>query len=223
MASHDYPRSLKCKEEQASRREMLSQPHISPLTKYVIGLRKVFGNGWYVPDFDPMDGGIEAQILFLFEKPGTMTDPNGKHNGSGFISRNNDDPTAEHTFAFMNFAGLGGKWRKLTCSWNIAPAWNGTTDIFAKEVKSGIPHVRTLLTQFPSLRVVVLVGEKAKAAEPNIRSSYPALHILHSCHPSVQVKNSDPERWSTIWCDWQKAKLLLKSRKKRDSSASVTK
>jgi hypothetical protein len=44
---------------------------------------------------NPFDGGIAAQLLFLFEKPGPMTD--GK-NGAGFISRNIVDPIAEATF-----------------------------------------------------------------------------------------------------------------------------
>ena len=56
--------------------------------------------------FDPRDGGIRAQALFLFEKPGP------KANASGFISRDNDDPTAENIFRFMNQAGIP---RKKTC------------------------------------------------------------------------------------------------------------
>ena len=39
-----------------------------------------------VPDFDPLDGGVEARALFLFEKPGRMT---AGQSGSGFISRDN--------------------------------------------------------------------------------------------------------------------------------------
>ncbi len=51
-----------------------------------------------VPDFDPMDAGVEARILFLFEKPGPMTSKHktGKRVGSGFISRDNDDPGFKH-------------------------------------------------------------------------------------------------------------------------------
>jgi hypothetical protein len=58
-----------------------------------------------VPEFDPLDGGVEAQVLFLFEKPGPMTAELGgsKRSGSGFISRNNDDPTAEATFKVHRF------------------------------------------------------------------------------------------------------------------------
>jgi hypothetical protein len=44
--------------------------------------------------------------LFLFEKLGPMTAEAG---GSGFISRNNDDPTAEATFRFMEQAKIPRK------------------------------------------------------------------------------------------------------------------
>jgi hypothetical protein len=64
--------------------------------------------GLEVRDFDPADGGVKAQALFLFEKPGpmTVTGGRGKRTGSGFISRNNDDPTAEAVFNFMHEAAI---------------------------------------------------------------------------------------------------------------------
>jgi hypothetical protein len=51
-----------------------------------------------------LDGGINAKVLFLFAKPGPKTSQLG--GGSGFISRNNDDPTAQAVFDLMNEAGL---------------------------------------------------------------------------------------------------------------------
>jgi hypothetical protein len=46
-----------------------------------------------------------------------------ERSGSGFISRNNDDPTAEATMGFMEKAGIP---HTLTVSWNVIPWWNGT-------------------------------------------------------------------------------------------------
>lgn len=46
--------------------------------------------------------------------------------GSGFISRDNDDPTAEATARFMAKAQLA---QELTLTWNIIPWWNGTRRI----------------------------------------------------------------------------------------------
>ncbi|WP_212036396.1 hypothetical protein [Bradyrhizobium sp. JYMT SZCCT0428] len=45
------------------------------LASYAERLRRP---GVEVPDFDPADGGIEARVLFLFEKPGPMTAAVGK-------------------------------------------------------------------------------------------------------------------------------------------------
>ena len=40
-----------------------------------------------IPHFDPLDGGSNAQVLFLMEAPGP------KASASGFVSRNNPDET----------------------------------------------------------------------------------------------------------------------------------
>lgn len=103
------------------RRDMLRRPHMKPLVVYT-GLLREGGCG-EVPEFDPLDGGVNAQVLFLFEKPGPMT---AEANGSGFISRNNDDLTAEATFKFMEQAGIP---RGLTITWNVIPWWNCTRKV----------------------------------------------------------------------------------------------
>ena len=65
---------------------------MNELNEYVRELRNEFPK-YYVPDFDPNNGGIHAKVLFLFEKPGPKTDP--KNKGSGYISQDNDDETAK--------------------------------------------------------------------------------------------------------------------------------
>jgi hypothetical protein len=67
---------------------MLHLPHIKPLTKFAMQLEDEGMGRVKVPKFDPLDAGIDARVLFLFEKPGPRT---VGQNGSGFISRNNDD------------------------------------------------------------------------------------------------------------------------------------
>jgi len=77
------------------RRAMLGLPHVEPLTVYAAKLRE--RRSVEVPDFDPLDGGVDAQVLFLFEKPGPMTAGQGGtkvRSGSGFISRNCPGPAA---------------------------------------------------------------------------------------------------------------------------------
>ena len=68
---NDGPRTLRDPREQERRKAMLTQSHIAPLVGYTAKLRG--REGVEVPEFDPLDGGIDAQVLFLFEKPGPMT------------------------------------------------------------------------------------------------------------------------------------------------------
>jgi hypothetical protein len=133
---------------------MLSQPHIASLTTYVHGLRVP---SVYVPDFDPMDGGVGARIFFLFEKPDPKTDPS--NGGSGFISRDNDDPTAEAIYSFMRETGLP---RRETILWNFVPWWNGSRKLIDKERKAAARELRNLLTLLPRFDTAVLVGIAAR-------------------------------------------------------------
>jgi hypothetical protein len=96
---------------------MLALPHIELPTKFAADLR--LRHSIEVPDFDPLDGGICARILILKEKPGPTTSASiSGRVGSGFISRDNDDPTAEATFRFMSAAGIP---RQETLMWNVVP------------------------------------------------------------------------------------------------------
>src|SRR5688572_7487738 len=104
----DQPRTLKSSLERQRRKQMLNLPHVAPLTNFARELRD--SKVGAVPDFDPLDGGIQARALFLLEKPGP------KAFESGFISRNNDDPTAENTFRFMQEAQIS---RQDVCIWNV--------------------------------------------------------------------------------------------------------
>ena len=66
----DYARSMRRADVRERRRAMLKCPRIAPLTVYAAELRSM--NRGDVPDFDPLNGGTEAEILFLFEKPGRV-------------------------------------------------------------------------------------------------------------------------------------------------------
>lgn len=189
----DAPRSLRSEVEQARRRAMLSRSHMMPLATYAAGLRRR-GLG-DVPDFDPYDGGTGSRALFLFEKPGP------KAFKSGFISRNNNDSTAENTFQFMLAAGLP---REYTCLWNIVPFWNGTIDVSTSELEVGVSCLNELLALLPKLKVAVLVGRKAERAMPLL--SRVGLTILTSVHPSPKNRAMAPNRWLTIPSDWARVK-----------------
>ena len=181
-------------------------PHMQPLNEYVAGLRKK-RPGVEVPDFDPLDGGVDATILFLFEKPGPMTSTTGTRTrtGSGFISRDNDDPTAKNTLMFMREAEIP---RKSTVTWNVVPWWDGTTKVTAADLREGAEETKRLTKLLPKLRVVVFVGKKALRARPHLEDT--GLAFFSSYHPSQRVKNRWPDRWReipSVWAEaWAKAK-----------------
>ncbi len=75
------PRTMRDRSVRERRKAMLNLPHMKKLFTYGIGLRF---DGVEVPEFDPLDGGINAEVLFLFEKPGPMTAEDGRRAGSGF-------------------------------------------------------------------------------------------------------------------------------------------
>ncbi len=195
----DHPRTLRGPESRLLRISMLDAPHMAPLTEYTSNLRKM-GYG-EVPEFDPLDGGIEALVLFLFEKPGPMTanSSSGRRNGSGFISRNNDDPTAEATFNFMRTAGI---LRSQTIIWNVIPWWNKTRKVTSSELGEGVRYVKELIELLPKLRAVVFVGQKAVKARRHFTDT--GLYLFSSDHPSPLVRANFPERWSAIPSDWAK-------------------
>jgi hypothetical protein len=129
----DAPRSMCDAGVRERRTAILHLPHVAELTAYAAKLREC-GSG-EVPDFDPLDGGTDARVLFLFEKPGPMTAAGGKRIGSGFISRNNDDATAEATIRFMLQAGIP---RRLTVIWNVIPWWNKTVRVTKEELREDL-------------------------------------------------------------------------------------
>jgi len=189
------PRSLRDPVVRTERRAMLALPHIAPLAAYAARLRTC--PGVEVPDFDPLDGGIEARILFLLEKPGPMTAPSRPgRQGSGFISRDNDDATAAATHRFMLEAGLP---RTDTVIWNLIPWWNGTIAITAGERVAGARELQNLLALLPRLRTAVLVGRTAARARPLLNG----LRVLESAHPSPQVRAGYRTLWDAIPGVWR--------------------
>jgi hypothetical protein len=204
ISGDDAPRSLRDPAARQRRVALLAAPHMQPLNTFVAKLR--LRPNVEVPDFDPLDGGVRARALFLFEKPGPMTSDAsaGRRQGSGFISRNNDDPTAEAAHAFMLKAGIP---RELTVSWNVIPWWNGTRKISGIELREGASHVRDLISILPELRVVVLVGRKAARARRYLTDV--KLEIFQSDHPSPIVRAAMPERWRNIPDHWAQIKAPL--------------
>lgn len=113
----DYPKSLGDAQLRAARLSMLNDSHVLPLTAFVNRIRGAERLEHRIPYFDPLDGGIEAKVLFILEAPGP------KAVASGFISRNNPDESAKNLFLLLREAGFE---RRDTLLWNIVPWYIGT-------------------------------------------------------------------------------------------------
>jgi len=183
---------------------MLSEPHIAPLTKFVANLRERHDSSRKFPDFDPCDGGVDATILFLLEKPGPMTDALRKgKSGSGFVSRNNDDFTAEWICRFMKCALIP---RRSTLIWNVIPWWDEHISFDKKaDLAVALPALDSLLwgepRLLPQLHTVVLVGRTAEKARAHLRD----LRVIPSPHPSPKVRATNRKLLDSIPGKWRTA------------------
>jgi hypothetical protein len=188
----DRPRALLDPEKIAERMRLLDKPHIRPLTRYVRELRS--RSGLQVPDFDPFDGGVDAELLFLLWKPGKGA------KASGFVSRDNKD--AEFVFEFMREAKVP---RDRAVIWNVIPDFDAKIDSIRE-----LPRLFELLR---SLRGVVLVGRKAQrfwrtAEDAKDMLRRRRLHLFGSYMPDPKVKRY-PEKWHSIPKVWAEAGQLL--------------
>ncbi len=175
----NVPRSLKSHLEQERRIKMLKEPHMVALTRLVNEMRD---QNYHVPYFDPCDGGVEAKALFLLQDPGK------KAIASGFISRNNDDQSAENQMKFQNAAGLN---RTDTILWNVIP-WR-VENVTANDRKEAVPYLRHLFAQLPRLRVVILGGVEAWKCR-SIIEDLTTVTILETYHTSNRGLNSQGNR-----------------------------
>lgn len=184
----DKPKSLRDPIAIQSRLAGLFDSHISSLTHFVETIRKETGLNNEIPYFDPLDGGIHAKCLFLFEAPGPRAV------GSGFISRNNPDETAKNFFELNHQAGLP---RKLTISWNIVPWYIGTRSKICpankKDIEEGKEYLFRLLSLLPHLKIIVLSGRKAQKAETLMKGTCLAITLMKMPHPSPLFINNAPE------------------------------
>lgn len=89
----DAPQSLRNVEVLQRRKAMLALSHVAPLTEYAAKLR---GRGSVeVPGFDRTDRGTKGASAIPIRKTRPDHRRSREAKSSGFISRNNDDATAE--------------------------------------------------------------------------------------------------------------------------------
>ena len=180
----DAPKTLSSQSERIARAALLSEPHVEPLARLVERMRQAKGPGYMIPDFDPLDGGTSAQVLFLLEAPGP------KAVASGFVSRNNPDETAKNFFLLNEEAGIN---RRSTITWNAVPWYVGSgTKIRPathEDVREADEWLTALLGHLHQLRFTMFVGQKALHAQRVVHSCRPDTQVMTMAHPSPMFIN----------------------------------
>ncbi|MGC5224734.1 uracil-DNA glycosylase [Micromonospora sp. DT81.3] len=187
------PRSLRDSDEVADRRAMLhSSSTASPLTDWLdrlIAARESAGLPAEMPYVDPLDAGIEARVLIVLEAPGPMTNAFNALPGSGFISSDNDDATAENLWLARQHAGLIDG----VVIWNAVPWYLGPTKRkpLVADKEAGGAILRDLTQMLPELHTVVPLGDHARAtwkrfARPRLGT---AMRTIESYHSGNQAMN----------------------------------
>lgn len=182
----DTPKSLGNPKHNAERQARLHEPHMDKLTNFVDKIRRERKCS-KIPYFDPEDGGVDAECLFILEAPG----PNAVK--SGFISRNNPDESAKNWLELNVEVGLH---RQRTISWNIVPWYIGDDGRIraakSQDIEQGWPYLHRLLGLLPRLRLIVLVGHKAQVVKKRILEARPKLTVMPCPHPSPMFVNRKP-------------------------------
>jgi uracil-DNA glycosylase len=184
--------ALRNADEQQRRRALLQAGHIAPLTEYVRHLRASLGYNQEIPYFDPQDGGINASLLFFLEAPGP------KAVASGFVSRDNPDPSARNMTQLLTESGVP---RRETVLWNIVPWYVGDhgriRPVNQKDINAAASSLKSLRPLLPNVRVVVLVGGKAQKTRIAIEELFQT-PVLACPHPSQRVLNIWPQKREEI-------------------------
>jgi uracil-DNA glycosylase len=206
-------KSLGEPEHKLEREEMLRELEDQRLTHFVESIRKDRQCGAAVPYFDPADGGVTAECLFLLEAPGP------KAVKSGFVSRDNPDETAKNWLKLNAQAGIP---RDRTLMWNIVPWYLGENGHIRaanmNDINAGWDWLLKLLALLPDLRMVVLVGRKAQKVQRRLetelerrRTAIAVNVIVQPCpHPSPSFINRKPqENWCLVLAALQEVATTL--------------
>ena len=192
--------------ELAARHSLLATAaHTAPIRALAQRIREATGRP--VPEPDPLDGGVAAQLLLLLETPG----PRMSHEHA-IVSRDKSGGTGANLRRFLGAAGIA---RESTLIWNAVPwiihapgALNRAPR--AAELRAGLAFLPALLELLPRLRVAVLSGRFAAAAEPVIRDARAALPVLAMPHPSPTYVCTSPTVPARIAAVLAEAAALLR-------------
>jgi uracil-DNA glycosylase len=132
----DVPKCLRDPAQRDARLSEIRQGHMASLTKLVDEMRAQVQ--FDIPLFDPLDGGVNAECLFLLEAPGP------KAVCTGFVSRNNPDETAKNLMLLSIEAGID---RERTILWNVVPWYIGNGSVIRGATASDVREGSALFVQ----------------------------------------------------------------------------
>lgn len=159
-------------------------PHVAPVSALVDRLAAPSGRAG-APYVAPVYGGVDARVLFVARDPGPKTQAG--LGGSGFLSLENDDASAERFANLLDEAGISvGD----TLPWNAYP-WYINRQPRAAELEDGVEPLRRLLGLLPRLRVVVLLGGSAQDGWKRLARRHPGivrgLQVVPTYHTGNQA------------------------------------
>jgi uracil-DNA glycosylase len=185
----DAPRMNRDPEFLADKKRRLFDPRVAGPNRLV---EHWSAEGRPAPWVDPDSGGMCSRILFLAESPGPAA---ALEYGSGIISPDNDDPTAERFWRLSHQAGLT---RDSYLNWNVVPWYVSPTGKNAnatdEDGKKAQPYLHDFVSLLPGLRVVVLLGRFAQQwwLDYLDQPESPVLPVILAPHPAPGVRRRRP-------------------------------
>jgi hypothetical protein len=187
----NMPRLMRDEAFRSEQWERRFEPHIAPINRLVDKLQDPGGRGW-LPYVAPLHGGVRSTVLSVLRDPGPATQ---QGSGSGFLSIENDDPTAARQaelFAVVDVSPAA------VLPWNAYP-WYVNRAPSAGERQIGVDPLMRLLNLAPDVRVVLLQGNDAKDTWRRLLRAYPTveedrdLTVVGTIHPGRQALfHADP-------------------------------
>ncbi|MEJ2858126.1 MULTISPECIES: uracil-DNA glycosylase [unclassified Saccharothrix] len=178
----------------------LSEPHIAPFVALADEIAAARGlTPGDVPYPDPEFAGTAARALVLLQSPGPKT---SRTKGSGLLSLENDDPSAERCYHLYRRAGLD--WRELL-HWNAIPWPTALSKPSSTDLREALAWLPRLLELMPHVEAVLLLGDYAKVAWKRAGaadlSQTPLDRIFEGPHPSdlgVMRPGAKERLWAAI-------------------------
>lgn len=207
------PRRMANEEYRQQQWDHRNDPHILPINQLVDELIKSKENE-RVPYVAPIYGGVNAKLLYVLSDPGPKTQE--ENEGSGFLSLENDDRTAENICNLFAEANIPPE---IVLPWNAYP-WYINRNPNGKEQVDGVDALKRVIDLLPKLRVIMFLGDVAQNVCKKFNRQYPTIfndkgiRVIPTYHTSPQAfRTPDPNvrerRWQHLRAAFSEAARIL--------------